>query len=605
MCGIAGFTGRNSTDLIKKMNDALVHRGPDAEGYYYDETVAVTLANRRLSIIDIEHGQQPMSNDSNSYTIVFNGEIFNAPELRQDLLKKNYTFKTENSDTEVLLQLYACYGAKMTTLLNGMFAFVIYDRNKKILFGARDHFGIKPFFYSENTGCFYFASEIKSLLRVSELNSKRINIQAVFDFLSFQCIPAPDTIYENIKKLPAAHNFTYYLERKELQIERYWELEFYKNPIQLPYQDTTELLRNKLEEAVKRWSLSDVPVAFSLSGGVDSAALVGIMAKNSNKKIKTYSMGFYDSPELDETSIARKISEKWNTDHVEFRINEKDLEQDLPSIIGSLDEPLASGLAPWFVFREMRGEVKVAHTGTGGDELFGNYRKWAYKNYWKTQLITTREYLPRTGIINLLKYPNAVFHYPYFTDKEKYQKILINKATIFRNSAAYIEKLWGDCSSINIKDKVAYVDFNLQLPEEFLMNTDRFSMFHKIEARTPYLDKELVETIFNIQANLRSDNFDAKLLLKESVKDLLPNEVYQVKKKSFVLPINKWLSNYFKEKIKELFAPERLKTQNIFKEDIYEKVILPSLKADGISWEAYTLLMFQLWYSHAKDKNYL
>ncbi|MGE0635720.1 MAG: asparagine synthase (glutamine-hydrolyzing) [Bacteroidia bacterium] len=603
MCGIAGFAGHNSIDLLKKMNDALTHRGPDAEGFYTDEAAHVSIANRRLSIIDIEHGQQPMSNENESHYIVFNGEIFNAPELRKDLELKNYSFRTQNSDTEVLLKLYACYGKEMTKMLNGMFAFVIYDKNKKKLFGARDPFGIKPFFYSSLNGYFYFASEIKSLLKIPELNSKQINMQAVYDFLSFQCIPAPHTIYEKINKLPAAYQFTYHIEKKELKIERYWELQFHKKPIKLSYNETTELLRNKLELAVNRWSLSDVPLAFSLSGGVDSAALVGIMAQKSNKKIRTYSMGFYDSPEFDETSIARKISEKWDTDHVEFRINEKDLEQDLSAIISSLDEPLASGLAPWFVFKEMGKNVKVAHTGTGGDELFGNYRKWAYRNYWKTKLNTTQEYLPRVGLLNLLKYPNAVFHYPYFTDKEKNEKLLKPSSNNYRKSVDYIESLWKVCASSNVKDKVAFIDFHLQLPEEFLMMTDRFSMAHSIEARTPYLDKELVETVFNIQPNWRSDNFDPKRLLKESVKDLLPDEVYHVKKKSFVLPVNKWLNKYFAEEMKRLFDPEKLKLQGIFKEDIYAKIILPGLKKDGISWEAYTLMMFQNWHEKSILKN--
>jgi len=603
MCGIAGFAGIISNELIKKMNDALVHRGPDAAGFFSDEDNQVAIANRRLSIIDIEHGQQPMSNANKTHHIVFNGEIFNAPELREILEKRNYKFKTRNSDTEVLLLLYDCYGTEMTNMLNGMFAFVIYDRNKKILFGARDHFGIKPFFYALKAGCFYFASEIKSLLKVPELNTGAINMQAVYDFLSFQCIPAPDTIYEGIKKLPAANYFVYDLDKKELKTERYWELEFYKKSVNLSYSDTTELLRNTLEGAVKRWSISDVPIACSLSGGVDSASIVGILAQQSSGKIKTYSMGFYDTPELDETAVAKKISEKWDTEHTEFRINEKDLEADFSAIIASLDEPLASGLAPWFVFREMGKNVKVAHTGTGGDELFGNYRKWAYRNYWRTRLNTTLEHLPRTGITDLLKYPNGVFHYPYFTDKEKSGKILKPSSHKFRNSAGYIENLWRNCQSSYAKDKVAYVDFHLQLPEEFLMMTDRFSMAHSIEARTPLLDRELVEMIFNINANLRSDNFDPKQLLKEAMKDFLPEEVYQVKKKSFVLPVNKWLGNYFSDKMRKLFSPEKLRKQNIFKEDIYKTVILPSLKSQGISWEAYTLLMFQLWYESAcKDK---
>ena len=324
MCGIVGFTRRGKNlDLLKKMNKEQTHRGPDDEGYFICNKNNVHLAMRRLSILDLDNGHQPMEIHDGKIYIVYNGEIFNSPELRLGLESKGIKFKTKNSDTEVILHLYAKYGVKTFSMLNGMFALTIFDSYKNIIVSARDQIGIKPFFYSINNNNFNFSSEIKSLLKLPWI-SKKINNQSVYHFFSFQFIPPPETIYEEIKKLPAGHYIEWNLESRKEKIIKYWNPKFLNKTICKNY-ELNEYIHDEIKKAVSRWSLSDVPVACSLSSGIDSSTIVALLANQSKNQLKTFTLGFNDELELDERKLAKKLSDKYNTDHTEIVINSSDL----------------------------------------------------------------------------------------------------------------------------------------------------------------------------------------------------------------------------------------------------------------------------------------
>jgi asparagine synthase (glutamine-hydrolysing) len=598
MCGIVGFTGQKNMEVLQSMNLNQAHRGPDEYGIYTNELEDVSLAMRRLSIVDINEGHQPMSSIDGSLWIVFNGEIFNAPDLRKELVSKGYTFKTHHSDTEVLIYMYKQYGKAMLSYLNGMFAFVIYDRDKRKLFGARDRFGIKPFYYSLSGGRITFASELKSLL-VCPWIDREVDIQAAYDFFTFQTIPAPYSIFKSIKKLASGNYFEYDLATNNLSTDIFWQPSFSGNQIkesELP--EYKNLIKSGFLNAVSRWSQSDVEIACSLSGGIDSSVIVAALAQISSYKIKTYTVGYVDAPDMDEKILAKKVAEKWETNHNEIIVKADDLLDSLDEMVYHLDEPYAGGLPSWFVYKAMQKNVKVAMTGTGGDELFGNYGKWINLENKRDHFYKIREYIKNGGkLIHALKYPYSCLHYPYFSDGVKmnnlFQPTLMNR---IRPSAFYIQKSWLN-NRYSVRDSVANVDLALQLPEEFLSMTDRFSMACSIEARTPFLDNDFSSLILSLPSSFRTSSKMLKYLFIESIKEWLPNEVITGPKKGFTLPLAHWLRNQLKEKVEYYLNERYIKEQGIFQTDIYDKIAKPFYKGENQDcWKIWTFLMFQLWY---------
>jgi len=600
MCGIVGYTGTEDSSQINKMNQVQHHRGPDESGMIYHSDGKVHLAMKRLSIVDLLQGQQPMYSEDEQYCIVFNGEIFNSAELRNILEKKGYHFKSK-SDTEVLLKYYIYKGEKCVKDLNGMFAFVIHDRKNNYLFGARDSFGIKPFHYHMDGARFSFASEIKSLLVLPWIKDD-INTQAVHHYLGMQTIVSPYTIYSDIQKLPPAYAFKYDLKSCRINKWKYWNPTFGTHKIK----DTEELkkeIQYEFHAAVKRWTQSDVPICTSLSGGLDSSLITASCAME-GKRISTFSLGFPDTPNLDESPLSRMVASKYNTDHTEINITEQDLLNAIPNMMKTLDEPYAGGLPSWFVYKEVQKKgYKVALTGTGGDELFGNYGKWMkyeksriyheqLKNIWKYRDADFKD---------IMLSPHGSIYYSYFTDGEK-KKYLLKEPiqSIFEeNSASLIERIWKSCPSTLAKNQVAWVDLHIQLPEEFLYMTDRFSMFHSVEARTPFLDKKFSEFIYSIPAVIRTKENDYKYLLKESLGHLLPEALLYAPKKGFVLPMEDWLKKGLKSYVMEYLSPEYIRKQGIFKPDLHAQYVKPFFENKSHnSWDLWTLLMFQLWYAN-------
>jgi asparagine synthase (glutamine-hydrolysing) len=634
MCGIVGIAGQQDPDWIRHMNSSIVHRGPDDGGEYVSRESLVSMSMRRLSIIDIQGGHQPMPNKDRSLWIVFNGEIYNAPEIRRRMEQRGERFLTGHSDTEVLLHLYEEKGFSCLDDLNGMFAFVIHDRKRNLLFGARDRMGIKPLYYCSSNGRFFFASELKALLTVPIIE-REIDRQSLYHYMTLLYVPDEASIIKGVRRIPPAHSFVYDLQSRQLTLQKYWQLKFAgdESPDE---KEWAEVLRGELKAAVRRWTLSDVPIACSLSGGLDSSAIVGLLAETGYPRTKTYSLGFVGEEEQswNEIDLARQVAQRWGTDHHEILLEPQDLLSDLVAMVWHLDEPYGGGLPSWYVFREMSRDVKVGLTGTGGDELFGNYGKFRIYEANKmlqaalasrrrsgkaarmlagliAPLSTLSNSLPSSWpwigrghlfsqLPRIINEPFGRYYYAnfeYFSDECKRAEVLRTHNGDLQDTASYLQKVYDLSEAPDLRNGLAAVDFRTQLAEEFLFMTDRFSMAHSLEARVPFLDHNLVETVFRIPPSIRTAAGDLKYLFKRAIGDLLPEPLLSARKRGFVIPTKLWLRRELRPLVKRLLHPDRLSRQGLFHATFYDSYVLPHLdgKADFTS-QVWAALMFQIWH---------
>jgi asparagine synthase (glutamine-hydrolysing) len=582
VCGIVGLHGPQEDGWIERMNAIQRHRGPDDLGIYRDRGAELAFAMRRLSILDIAGGHQPMTTADGQHVLIFNGEIYNASELRQELEARGERFQTDHSDTELLLRLLVREGAAALPRLNGMFAFALYDRLAGTILCARDRLGIKPLFYTDRGGHFAFASELKSLLALPFV-SRELNRQSLFHYLSLMYVPADDTIIAGVKRLPSGHALTWRLRERRLSVDAWWTPQFRPQS----YHDAPERIAEVLDRAVRRWSLADVPIACSLSGGLDSSAIVGGLA-HQGLAVKTFSLGFTGADEhnWNELPIARAVARKWGTEHRELVLDPEGLIEDLPAMAWHLDEPYGGGLPSWLVFKTMAREVKVGLTGTGGDELFGSYGKWSFLE-------------PRWpfahAAVDAARFRRDFFNrYYYFADDAK-RAIVANDEGLSDTSDLLFTRFAA--AGGGARDRVAVTDMTTQLPEEFLMMTDRFSMAHSLEARTPFLDNEMVELALSIPAARRTRRGDLKGLLRRAVGPLLPEEARRAPKRGFVVPLKLWLRGRMRPLCERLLAPERLTAQGLFRPEFYSDYVRPHLDgaADHTN-RVWAVLMFQLWH---------
>ncbi len=611
MCGIVGLTDRENFPSIYKMNELISHRGPDDSGLYIDEYVAIAM--RRLAIIDLEHGRQPMSNEDDSIWVVCNGEIYNSPLLRKRLEKKGHKFKTKNSDVETLLHLYEEEGVDMVKRLNGMYAFVIYDKRRGILFGVRDRVGIKPLYYSFKNGKFAFASELKCLLLLPWI-TKNLNFESLYHYISFRFIPAPGTIFRDVNKLPAGHFFVYDLSKQSFIVRKYWELDVNSIDWSKSVDEWIELLKSKIAEAVKRWTLSDVPIACSLSGGLDSSSLVGFLSQSGIGKLTTYSLGFtgLDEQYCNELPLAGLVAKKYGTEHKEVILNVNRILEDIAKMVWHLDEPYGGGLPSWYIYEAAKKDgIKVILTGTGGDELFGNYAKYIiYEKPHFYKIMRVGEQIAKfklykdpnlfsKEIRNFLANPVGYLYWKYFSDAFKDEIIFSSSGIIEdkRKTEFLLRKIWQRSGARSPRNAVAFIDFQLQLPEEFLLVTDKFSMAHSVEARVPFLDHELVELVFKLPPKIRTGWNEPKSFFKNIVKELLPEELLSAPKRGFILPLDAWIRNQLSDIIKAKLSPSYLERQGIFSPKIYQYLVKPHFEGvSNYTPQIWTLFMFQLWY---------
>lgn len=562
MCGITGkiFFDKNrkiSFDELKRMTDVIKHRGPDDEGHFLDKNVG--LGFRRLSIIDLKSGHQPLCDNSERYWITFNGEIYNFQELRVSLQKKGYFFKT-NTDTEVIVNLYAEYKEKCIDYLRGMFAFVIWDKKEKELFGARDRFGIKPFYYYIDDEKFVWASELKSI-SVSKDIRKEISLQSLDYYFAYGYTPRNRSIYEQVKKLKAGHYFLLKpFEKNKLEIKPYWEINF--NP---DYSKTIdywkEAIYETVNESVKMRMISDVPLGAFLSGGVDSSTVVALMSLNSNNPIKTFSIGFKEE-KYNELQYARLMAEKYNTEHHEFIVDPESIDL-IPKLVKAYDEPFAdaSAIPTYYVSKLTRKHVTVALSGDGGDELFAGYhryskmmslhsKKYNFKSLFSNMNKLIPDHLYGKGLTYYLsKDKNYIGAYFCFWKDYERRKIFLPeiKDKLGKNPSEKIKCNFLSSMNGDFLSKMQQLDMQTYMVDDILTKVDRASMMNSLEARVPLLDHKLAELSFRIPSELKMNENYKKFILKESFKKVLPAEILSHKKQGFSVPLNTWFNGDLKE----------------------------------------------------------
>lgn len=604
MCGIVGTIGYATDQYVEIMNQCQIHRGPDEGGIFFDNVNNVCIGMRRLSIIDLQNGHQPMTNEDGSVHIVFNGEIFNAGDLRKELEGFGHKFYTKNSDTEVLIHLYEQYGIEMLDRLNGMFAFLILDQREKKVLAARDYAGMKPLYYAMQDDKILFSSEMKSILETG-LIDETLNMESVYRFLSLQFIPAPATIFNEVNKLPAAGYLLYDLKTKEIKKGKYWYPTF-KNNVDKE-KDIKECISEHFEKAVNRWKISDVPIASSLSAGIDSTAIVAMLRKNTTFSIDTYTLGFSDVPECDEHLLARKTAERFETNHHEIILTVDELLKDLEDMIYSLDEPYAGGLPSWYIFKAMSKDFKVGFSGIGGDELFGNYGKWIrYEDTMSHVVRLGWEIFNKESFGTLRQFPKGSIYHKYMTEGMKEKILNPSLFNILKNSAnvaMLYETMIQASGEREWRNIVPWIDFQMQLPDEFLHMTDRFSMHFSLEARTPFLDKEFIEVVCSIPAEIRTQKGNLKYLFIDSVRELIPEEIINAPKKGFVLPYRQWLKGKLSDVVHDYTNEHFLKEQGIFSNALNKVLIQPFYRGNQYYTPlVWTVLMFQMWYVGHQEK---
>jgi asparagine synthase (glutamine-hydrolysing) len=650
MCGICGEIDFNKgviVEPIRRMCKVLTHRGPDDEGTvfirgkrYFDvknylefppgeNAFDVALGHRRLSIIDLSAaGHQPMCNEDKSIWIVFNGEIYNFQEIRGGLEKKGHRFKSR-SDTEVILHAYEEFGVECLNHFRGMFGFAIWDSNLQRLFMARDRLGKKPLVYFCHNGHFAFASEIKALLQVPEIERK-VNATAIQHYLTYQYVPSPDTIFEGIKKLRPAH-YLLYDRNGNIRIEPYWKLKFNSN--HQTYTDAQELgdrIRTELEESVKLRLISDVPLGAFLSGGVDSSLIVGIMAKFSEKPVKTFSIGF-EEKEFDELSYARLISNHFSTEHHEFVVKPNAIEI-LPKLAWYYNEPFAdsSAIPTYYVSKMTKDHVKVVLTGDAGDENFAGYPRYLRSKYvsWFTRLPekVRRNLLPaflrilsqspwRRKTLNRLadfmemlsshQGRNYAEQIKIFNQKEKDDVFSedFSRQVKGTDPLDYLIKKYEEGDTDDLLEKLLYLDMTTYLPEDLLVKMDIATMANSLEARVPFLDHMFMELVAGIPPHFKLKGTRTKFILKKAFKGFLPDAIFKRRKMGFGVPVSRWFRNELKDYVYDILLDPRTLNRGYFRREGVQRLLNDHivLRYDHSS-KIWALLFLEMWFRVFIDK---
>ncbi|PJN87258.1 asparagine synthase (glutamine-hydrolyzing) [Bacillus sp. mrc49] len=556
MCGFVGYIqtypkaiNSNMVDTIKKMNTIITHRGPDDEGYFLDDFV--NFGFRRLSIIDIENGNQPLSYENERYWIIFNGEIYNHIELRKELIDGGYEFTT-HSDTEVILALYSSLKEQAVQSLRGMFAFVIWDKIEEKLFGARDHFGIKPFFYCEQDEVTYFASEKKSILTTM---SEELDVDSLQHYLSFQYVPEPSTLSKNIKKLLPGHYFTKE-PGKKMDITKFWHPTFH--PSNMEDSKVTKEIQETLIDSVNVHMRSDVPVGSFLSGGIDSSFICSI-AKQINPKIKTFSVGF-ERDGYSEINVAQETAAALHLENISYIISPEEFLAELPKIIWHMDDPLADPAAVplYFVAREAKKHVKVALSGEGADELFGGYNI-----YREPHSLRMFSYIP-TPLNHVLKTLSSVLpegvkgksfiergvtaledryigNANIFNEKEK-KELLVNYLNGLENEKV-TSPIYSSSLDYDPVTQMQNIDIQTWLKGDILLKADKMSMANSLEVRVPFLDTRVFNTASKLSTDQKIRNGTTKYMLRKAARGIVPEHVWSRKKLGFPVPIRHWLKD--------------------------------------------------------------
>lgn len=633
MCGICGVYAYDqrleiNPSILKQMCDTIIHRGPDDDGYYHNGSVS--LGSRRLSIIDLQYGRQPMTNEDQSIWLVYNGEIYNYPDLRARLIAKGHTIRTQ-SDTEVIIHAYEEYGEACASEFNGMFAFALWDENKQQLLIARDRLGIKPLFYTNQGGRFIFGSELKALLAAPGIELE-LNPAAVDQFLTLEYIPAPHTIYKNIYKLLPAHYMT--VKNGHIRMASYWEIP--QEPICQPEEVCVEIVRDLLQEAVRMQMISDVPVGAFLSGGIDSSAVVALMAQASNEQIRTFAIGFEDNS-YNEIDYARRIAAKFHTSHHE-EIIQPDMIQLIDQLIAQFDEPFAdSSIFPTYLVSKMASQqVKVVLSGDGGDEVFGGYDTYLahrLEHYYY-------RFIPRT--LRMQTFPAIMDRIPPRPSKKgwinkakrmveggsyaptlRHARWMVFMTDTFRDHLyrpdfghaingsstvqAFYEQVFEQAHKLDFIAQSQFADIKTYMVDDILVKVDRMSMATSLEVRVPLLDHRLIEFALNLPDPMRIRFRRTKVIFRKAMQHILPPEIIEKHKQGFSVPIKHWLRGPLKPMMTDLLSPETIRSRGIFNPHTVSQWVSEHLNgAVNHSHRLWALMILELWrqkiYDHAAAK---
>src|SRR5215471_2715684 len=629
MCGITGFIDLWSVgqeceagareEMLNRMCRVITHRGPDDQGTLLKPGAA--LGMRRLAIIDLVSGQQPISGEDGSVTIVFNGEIYNFQEIKPKLEARGHVFKT-HSDTEAIVHAYEQYGPDCLKELRGMFALAIWDEKDRTLFVARDRAGKKPLYYTVTpSGTFVFGSELKSLLEHPDIE-RELDPKALDAYFTLGYVPDPLSIFRHIHKLPPGHYLTF--TKGRVDVQQYWDFEFREGP-QRSKAEYLDELRELLDESVRLRLISDVPLGAFLSGGIDSSTVVGLMARHTGRPVKTFSIGFHEDS-YNELEFARLTAKKFGTDHHEFFVT-PDICAVVDELVWHFDEPFAdsSAIPTYMVSKLARDHVTVVLSGDGGDELFGGYTRYVVERKrggfeWLPKPLREglmrplsehlphaawgRNYLHNVSLDPVARYLDSVSVFTNLNRKSLYTADFLEKVGPGGYAGNLFREFEKKVKTDEPLDRLLYLDSKTYLPGDILTKVDRMSMAVSLEARAPLLDHKLIDFVTGIPASLKLAGLETKHLLKEAVKDLIPTEILHRPKQGFGVPIQEWINRQLRERIRETLMDQRTR-QRGFVETSYVDLLLDEHErgrrdhSNGL----WALMMLELWLRNYVDNS--
>ena len=616
MCGLSGFidatdTHRGAGELLRRMNRRLAHRGPDAEGYF--EQGRTHLGHRRLSVIDLAASRQPMTTTDGRHTIVFNGEIYNFKALRRELEVDGRRFNTAG-DTEVVLQAFAEWQHLSVDKLQGMFAFAAWDAQTHTLYAARDHLGVKPFYYFWDGKLFAFASELEALLEHPGI-SKDIDLDALGLYLECQYIPAPLTIYKAIRKLPAGHALT--LKGGKLEISQYWNPDYQRKP---PWDENESLQRldAELRRSVESMLVADVPLGAFVSGGIDSSLVAALMSDITGKAIDTFNLGFANDTSQSEHEEAAAVAKHIGSRHHAMMVTPDDVLSAFDSWVDVFDEPFGdqAALPTMLLSKLTRQEVTVVLTGEGADELFSGYSN--YRKRVNEERITSILGHPMSPLRALVPHLPALWQkdrivkamgvahsrryatIPNLFDRSTHPGLLSDAflAQSTTHIADYAEGLFEQCNSASYLEKIMNVDMRLWLPDDLLTKVDRATMAYSLEARVPYLDHKFVEFVAQLSPDLKQHGKTTKYLLKKLAEKYLPHDIIYRPKQGFVMPLTQWLEGGLKPRMEHALSNDGLEKRGLFRKGALQRVLNEHRhKRSNHAGRLWALTVLELWFS--------
>jgi len=628
MCGICGVYFQDKQKLLDEpiltgMRDSMRLRGPDSAGNYLQPGIA--LGHRRLSIIDLDLGHQPMTNVDESLWLTYNGEIYNFQEIRKGLEAKGHPFKT-NSDTEVILHAYEEYGRECVKLFNGMFSFAIYDAKEHSLFLARDRLGIKPLYYFQGSHFFAFASSLKALLNHPDIPAE-IDPHALSEYLLFEYVPAPLSMIKNIRKLMPGH--TALIQGERVQIEKYWDLQ-YREQKEKSFSAYQEEFQCLIKDSVKKRLISDVPLGMFLSGGIDSSAILSYMSELGHRPLKTFSIGFNENS-FNELHHARRVAQVFETDHHEMLVTPQKLIDLFPKVLEGIDDPLGdpSAVPTYLVSQLARNHVTVCLSGDGGDELFAGYPTYQALKLWKLfskfpksiqKLFSSMIFKMPTSFHNIsldyklkkfmegmpfpIEQANILWKGAFLPD-EKNQILSSDFLAQLDSKKDYfsLDPYLKEFKGSDLLNKLLFLDTKVYMQDDILAKVDRMSMANSLEVRVPFLDHNIAEFAARLPVNYKLKGFKTKYIVKQAMKERLPSDIIQRKKKGFGIPFAKWVAEeVLKKFVLDTFSEARNKANNIINFDCLDKIMHDHLaKVRDSRKPLWTILIFLIWLDNIKS----